>query len=205
MIRLLTRVAPLVLVSVPAWAQPANLQPTRDVTVTYRMNTPATAGAVSAPQEMRMAFSATAGKQRTDLPGGMGWMLVDRKANTAVMVMDEQKSTMAMPPATVEAMTQGVPPGATFTQKGTATVAGTACTEWDVAAGPGQGTSCITDDGVLLRAVATPPGGAPMTVMEATKVTYGPVDPALLSVPSGYAALSAPGGNAGVSNTVPAR
>ncbi len=43
-----------------------------------------------------MAFSATAGKQRTDLPGGMGWMLVDRKANTAVMVMDEQKSTMAI-------------------------------------------------------------------------------------------------------------
>lgn len=208
MIRLLAIATPLALVSLPALAQPANLQPTRDVTVTYRMNAPAIAGAPgtsAAPQEMRMAFSATDGKQRTDLPGGMGWMLVDRKANTAVMVMDAQKSTMAMPPATVAAMTQGVPPGATFTQKGTATVAGTACTQWEVTAGPGLGTSCITEDGVLLRATITPPGGTPTTVMEATQVAYGPVDTSLLTVPSGYTAMTTPNGSAGASGAVPAR
>ncbi len=193
MIRVLTPAAILVLAALPALAQPANLQPTRDVSVTYRMNMPAPAGGAAAPQEMRMAFSVADGKQRIDPPGGMGWMLIDRKANTAVMVMDAQRATMAMPPATVAAMTQGVPPGASFTRKGTATVAGVSCTEWDVTAGQGRGTSCITEDGVLLRATTTPPNGTPTTVMEATQVTYGPVDATRLSVPSGYSPMTVPG------------
>ncbi|CAA2138430.1 MULTISPECIES: hypothetical protein [Methylobacterium] len=208
MIRLLTAMASLALVAQPALAQPANLQPTRDVTVTYRMNAPGMAGVpgtAAPPQGMQMAFSASDGKQRIDPPGGMGWMLVDRKANTAVMVMDAQRATMAMPPATVAAMTQGVPPGATFTRKGTATVAGTACTEWEVAAGPGRGTSCITEDGVLLRTTTTPPGGTPTTVMEATQVAYGPVEAARLKVPSGYTAMATPGGAPGAPGTAPGR
>ncbi|WP_439599367.1 hypothetical protein [Falsiroseomonas sp.] len=203
MIRTLASTAALALVALPALAQPANMQPTRDVTVTYRMNAPAGAPAAAAgPQEMRMAFSASTGRQRVDPPGNMGWMLIDRRANTAVMVMDAQRTTMAMPPATVAAMTQGVPPGATFTRQGTATVAGTACTEWNVATPQGNGTSCITEDGVLLRATATPPGGTATTVMEATQVNYGPVDAARLTVPQGYSAMQMP---AGAPGAAPAR
>ncbi|MCR0985313.1 hypothetical protein [Roseomonas populi] len=201
MLRFLTSTAALALVALPAIAQPANLQPTRDVTVTYRVNgaaaTGGAPGAAAAPQEMRMAFSASTGKQRMDPPGGIGWMLIDRRANTAVMVMDAQRATMAMPPATAAAMTQGVPAGATFTRKGTATVAGTSCVEWDVAVAQGRGTSCITEDGVLLRATTTPPNGTPTTVMEATQVSYGQVDPARLSIPTGYTAMQMPGGAPG--------
>ncbi|WBV45494.1 DUF4412 domain-containing protein [Pseudoroseomonas cervicalis] len=170
-----------------AEAQPANLRPTRDVTVAYRMTM---AGAP--PQEMQMAFSPSTGKQRVDMPGNAGWMLIDRQANTATMVMEAQRATMAMPPATVSAMTQEAPAGATFTRKATATVAGQSCTEWEMVSGQVRGTSCFTDDGVLLRSVGTGPNGASVT-MEATQVTYGAVDPAKLTLPSGYTAMPAPG------------
>lgn len=189
-IRILVPAVVLVLATLPALAQPTNLMPIRDVTITYRM----TGIAGVPPQEMRMAFSPTTGKQRIDPPGGVGWMLVDRKANSAVMVMDAQRMTMAMPPATVAAMTQEVPAGTTFSRKGSATVAGTACTEWDMAVGGGHGTSCFTDDGVLLRTLTTAPNGASVT-MEATQVTYGPVASAQMSVPSGYTAMQMPTGS----------
>lgn len=184
--------AALALSSLPALAQPTNLRPTKDVTVTYRMSGMAN----MPPQELQMAFATASGKQRVDPPGGMGWMLIDRKANSAVMVMDAQRVTMAMPPNTVAAMTQEAPSGATFTRKGTATVAGVSCTEWDVALGDSKGVSCITDDGLMLRSDAKAPNGATMT-MEATKVTYGPVDPARLTIPSGYSPMQMPTGAPG--------
>ncbi|MBP0494265.1 hypothetical protein [Roseomonas indoligenes] len=204
MIRILARVgaatAALALVAVPALAQPAQLRPTRDVTVTYRM-----VGVTgTAPQEVRMAFSPSTGKQRVDPPGGVGWMLIDRRANSAVMVMDAQRMTMAMPQEAVAAMTQEMPAGATFRVKGNATIAGTACTEWEMTAGTAKGTSCITDDGVLLRTAATAPDGTNV-VMEATQVTYGPVDPARLTVPSGYNAMQMPNGAPGTPGAMPAR
>ena len=200
MTHILAPAAALALVALPALAQPANMRPTRDVTVTYRMS--GMAGVP--PQEMRMAFFPATGKQRVDPPGAVGWMLIDRKANSAVMVMDAQRMTMAMPPATVAAMTQEAPAGASFTRKNTATVAGTACTEWDMTTGGATGTSCITDDGVMLRTVATAPDGAAVT-MEATQVTYAPVDPARLSVPSGYTAMQMPTGAPAMPGAIPGR
>lgn len=188
MIRRLATAAIFTALALPVLAQPANMRPTRDVTVTYRMS--GMAGAP--PQEMRMDFSPSTGRQRVDPPGGMQWILIDQRAQSAVMVIDAQRSTMAMPPATVAAMTQDAPAGATFTRKGSATVAGTACTEWEMAVGGMQGTSCITDDGVLLRAVTATPNGA--VTMEATQVTYGTIDPARLTVPSGYTAMQMPTG-----------
>lgn len=187
MIRLLATTALATALAVPALAQPANMRPTRDVTVTYRM----TGLAGAPPQETRMAFSASTGKQRVDPPGNTGWMLIDRRANTAVMVMDAQRMAMAMPPATVAAMNQEAPAGATFTRKGTATVAGTSCVEWEISMGQMRGTNCMTEDGVLLRASSTSNGNT--MVMEATQVTYGPIDPARLTVPAGYTTQQMPG------------
>lgn len=193
MIRFLAAAATLSALALPALAQPANLRPTRDVTVTYRM----TGLAGMPPQETRMAFSVSTGKQRVDPPGNTGWILIDRQANSAVMVMDAQRMVVTMPPATVAAMNQEAPAGATFTRKGRATVAGTACTEWEMALGQVRGTNCMTDDGVLLRSVSTGPNGAAVT-MEATQVTYGAIDPARLSVPAGYTAQQLPAGVPGV-------
>lgn len=189
MIRLLAAAAMTTALALPALAQPANMRPTRDVTVTYRM----TGLAGAPPQEMRMAFSASTGKQRVDPPGAAGWILVDHRANSAVMVMDAQRMAMSLPPAAVAAMSQEAPAGATFTRKGTATVAGTACTEWEIAIGELRGMNCMTDDGVMLRTVSAAPNGVAMT-MEATQVTYGAIDPARLSVPAGYTTQQMPTG-----------
>jgi hypothetical protein len=189
MIRLLAAAAVTTAIAFPAFAQPANMRPTRDVTITYRMS--GLAG--TPPQETRMAFSASTGKQRVDPPGGAGWILIDRRANSAVMVLDAQRMAMTLPPAAVAAMNQDAPAGATFTRKGTATVAGTACTEWEIAIGQMRGTNCMTDDGVMLRTASTAPDGTAVT-MEATQVTYGVIDPARLAVPAGYTTQQMPTG-----------
>ena len=199
--------AATVLAALPAMAQtaPANLRPTRDVAVTYRMEG---AGAPQ-PQEMQMAWDVANGRQRVDPPGGQGWMLIDRKANSAVMVMDARRMAMQMPAATVAAMTQDPPAGTTYTAKGTDRVAGQACNLWETTTPQGKSTICITEDGVLLRAVTEavgrpgmPPGGSMR--MEATEVRYAAADPARFAVPQGYQSIqpqagmpAAPGGAPG--------
>jgi len=188
--------AAILLSALPALAQeaPANLRPTRDVTVTYRME----GGAIPQPQEMRMAWDVANQRQRVDPPGGMGWMLIDRRANSAVMVMDAQRMAMSLPPSSVAAMTQEVPPpGTSFTRRGTDRVAGQSCDQWETTTPQGKSTVCLTGDGVLLRAlteVAGAPGApaSPPLKMEATEVRYGAPDAARFAVPQGYQTMQAP-------------
>ena len=162
-----------------------SLRPTRDVAVSYKMLGQDTAGA-AAPQQVLMAWNVAEGKQRVEPPGGMGWMLIDRKGNSAVMIMEQQKMVMTMPPASVAQMTQEMPPDARFTRKGTQTVAGTSCTVWDVVTSQANSTLCVTDDGVLLRAAGEAPNGGGTRGLEATEVKYGPQDAARFTVPPGY-------------------
>ncbi|SHJ52022.1 Domain of unknown function [Roseomonas rosea] len=183
---------------------PAHLRPTRDVSVTYRME----GGGMPQPQEMRMAWDVSNNRQRVDPPGGQGWMLVDRKANTAVMVMDAQRMVMQMPPATVGAMTQDPPAGTAFTAKGTDRVAGQACNLWETTTPQGKSTVCLTGDGVLLRALtemAARPGlpqGGTMR-MEATEVRYGAPEASRFTVPQGYQTMQAPAGMPGAPGGAP--
>ncbi|ONG53807.1 hypothetical protein BKE38_11355 [Pseudoroseomonas deserti] len=210
---LMTAAALLALPTLAAAQAAPGLQPTRDVAVTYKMiGGPAAPGAAGA-QDIRMAWSVAAGKQRVDPPGGMGWMLIDRKANSAVMVMEAQRSIMTMPPATVSQMTQQMPPDARFTRKGSATVAGLSCTEWDVVTQQVNTTLCVTDDGVMLRAAGQAPNGGGLRGMEATEVRYGTQDAARFTVPADYKPLqlgqmpgAAPGATPGATpGAAPAR
>ena len=186
--RPLAALALLALPALPAVAQtapPATL-PTRDVAVTYR------ALGDGAPSDtFRMAWAVAEGKQRVDPPGGIGWMLVDRKAGTAVMVMDQQRALLPLPPQAVQALTQSVPEGVRFERRGTATVAGQRCTEWAASGPQGQGVACLTEDGVTLRATGQAPNGGQGGI-EATEVRYGAQDPARFRVPEGYQSMNAP-------------
>jgi hypothetical protein len=68
-----------------------------------------------------------------------------------------------------------------LTKRGHVTVSGLDCTEYDVQTPHGQGTTCLTNDGVMLRAKGTTTehrGGG----LEATEVSYG-AQPAALFVP----------------------
>lgn len=186
---------------------PENLRPTRDVAVTYRL-----AGVQGAEdQVMRMAWSTTEGKQRVDPPGGTGYMLIDRGANSAVMVMEPQRVVLALPSAAVAAMSQDAPPDARFTRKGTAQIAGQGCTEWDVAVPQATSTICVTADGVMLRAVSPLPNGGGASRLEATEVRYGAQDSARFRVPEGFQRMQmpapgeAPPAAAGAGPAAPAR
>ncbi|MBP0495975.1 hypothetical protein [Roseomonas indoligenes] len=201
----LAAIAALVLPALPAMAQnapPATL-PTRDVAVTYRA-----LGNGAPPEPFRMAWSVADGKQRVDPPGGMGWMLVDRKAGTAVMVMDAQRMLMPMPSQAVRALTQSVPEGVRFERRGTATIAGLGCTEWAASGPQGQGVACLTEDGVTLRATGQGPNGQQGGI-EATEVRYGTQDPAHFQVPQGYQTMQGmpgmPGSPGGAPGAPPAR
>lgn len=173
----------------PAMAQtmPAHTQPTRDVAVTYRVTSP-----WEPAHEMRMAWSVAAGKLRVDKPpGGREWMLLDRRAGSAVTVMEGQRMVMTIPSSAAAAMAQTVPEDARFARRGAAQVAGTACTEWAVSAPQGQSMICLTEDGAMLR--STFGEGADLFRMEAIAVQYAP-PAALFVVPQGFSEM--PGGAA---------
>jgi hypothetical protein len=71
-----------------------------------------------------------------------------------------------------------------FTHEGTATIAGIECTDWRVLNGTaGEGTACVTKDGVVLRATRNKPvAGA----AEAVTVKYGPPPPHAFDIPADY-------------------
>ena len=80
---------------VPASAQDRPREmPSRDVAVTYRM-----IGGPADQTEVRMAWLVAENRLRVDLPGGIGWMLVDHKdLGASFMVLDAQRVVMPLPP-----------------------------------------------------------------------------------------------------------
>lgn len=166
------------------------VQPTRDVTVTYKLEGAAASvlpGGVDGP--VRMSWDAARQRLRADSDGRQQVAIVDLRQHTAVLVDNAMHAVLALParerdlqPLTLD--------GATLTRRGNATVAGLACVNWDVQASRGNGTVCLTPDGVPLRAAGTVNGKR--GGFTATRVTYGTVDPALFTVPPGYFSLSLP-------------
>lgn len=174
------------LAAFPALAQdrPPALTPTRDVTVTYRIT-----GAAEA-QGLRMSHSVAQGLVRTDLPGGIGWAVVDLRGGQGFVVMEPMRAIMAMPAG------QGKPgevsPTSRFTRGGTARVAGLDCTLWNVEDQGRSGQLCLTADGVMLRGTGSASGQ--QGSIEATEVRYGAVDAARFQRPQGYQEMQAPPG-----------
>jgi hypothetical protein len=121
--------------------------------------------------------------------GGMGYMVVDMRNNRAFMVMEAQRMIMDVPTAQAQQM-QAILENATFARGGTATVAGHRCNVWTMRSPEGQGTACITDDGVMLRSEGTISGRS--GGMEATQVSLAPIDPARFQRPAGYQTMQVP-------------
>lgn len=166
------------------------LTPSRDVAVSYRVTNDG-----QPPSELRMSWLAARNLMRLDLPGGQGWIVLDKATNRAFMVTEAQRRIMDMP-------SSGVPtglapsPNARFTLEGRARVANTDCVNWRME-GQDQGARiCMTSDGVMLRSESL--DGPRSGVMEATTVTFAPQDGARFERPSGYQSLqlppAAPGG-----------
>lgn len=76
-----------------------------------------------------------------------------------------------------------IPPNARLTREGSDRVAGHSCTVWQVQEQNGRrGSARVTADGVLLNARG--PDGA--EGIEATRVAYGPQEPARFRPPADY-------------------
>lgn len=177
----------------PALAQDRPpLMPTRDVSVTYRVS--------GGPpgQDMRMAWRVADQKLRVDMPGGIGWSVMDQRAKSMFVVMEQQRMVMQMPlndgPGGVNIPTQP-PETAKFTRGAATTVAGQSCTIWRYENQGTTGESCMTADGVMLRSTGTVNGQT--ATMEATEVNYGPQDAARFTAPSGYQQMRMPAGAPG--------
>ena len=169
--------------------------PTRDVAVTYRVTSGQGAG-----HELRMAWLVAERKLRVDAEGAPGWSVIDQQAKRMLVVMDQQRAVLEVPantgPGGLSLPTEP-PASARFTRAGNDTVAGLRCTLWRYEDGDKQGETCLTADGVMLRSSGGQrggQGGSRTGAVEATKVAYGPQDPARFQAPPGYRSMQLPPG-----------
>lgn len=183
----------LALVATPALAQdrPA-VAPTRDVDVTYRIDGP------HGPLFQRLRWATEIGRLRIDPPSPGLYVIIDTRSRRTETVRDAEHSVLqvdgaTLPSATLPSSTLPTANVAShFTRRGTAEIAGLACTQWETADADGQPTLvCLTIDGVLLRAQRSAQQGGRVLV-EATQVQYGPQDSSLFRVPANYRRVIAP-------------
>lgn len=167
---------------------PPAITPTRDVAVTYRVTGQGAANGM----EMQMSWQASSGLMRVDMPGGQGFMVINqRDGMTGFVVMEAQRMIMDIPAGQLPPAANMQPsPNARFTREGTARVANTDCTVWRMEDRGQAGRTCLTADGVMLRAQAD----GQQSQVEATAVTYGAQAPARFQRPSGYQSLQMPTG-----------
>jgi hypothetical protein len=170
------------------------LQPTRDVVVEYHIlsQTGAPPGAPR-PDSMKVYFSANGTRMRIEPGGQPAYIVMDRTAKRMEMIMPSQRSYMELPYDAKQVESFSAAEGSTFTRKGSNTIAGIKCTVWDVQSPQGNGSACITDDGVMLRAEgqdAQHHGGG----MEATSVVYGAQPAGLFMPPDGFRKMGMPAG-----------
>lgn len=158
----------------PAHAQQPTLAPTRDVDITYRLAGPQGAP----PAEQRVRWDVAGGRQRIDTPTPGLHIVVDRRTHHLASVRDAEKLVLEFDQSGMQP-----PPGVAtlYVRRGNATVAGLACTIWQLADAAGTPQMCLTDDGVLLRVES---GG--QVAAEATRVVFGPSDPADFTIPLDY-------------------
>jgi hypothetical protein len=161
--------------------------PTRDVAVVYRLASP------DGKEQHTMKLFATGGgsKLRMESPERPGFMVMDRTNKTLIVVIAERKTYVegALDPRLAGGFLLNEE--MSFTKAGTDTVAGQACTLWDVQAPQGRTAKvCVTDDGVVLRGQS---GEDQKTgSIEAVSVTYGPQAPDLFQPPADYQKVDMP-------------
>jgi hypothetical protein len=152
------------------------LRPLRDVDVTYALD----AGGGASLHE-RMRWDVESKRLRIEPPTAGLYVIIDFSARRMSTVrLAEQTVIEMMAPDN----TAGVPnaAAAAAVRQGSDTVAGLACTEWDMTDAAGEAVRlCLTDDGVLLRARANG-----RTLLSAETVHYGPLDATLFEVPARY-------------------
>jgi len=172
---------------VPALAQARPLLlPAQDVTVEYHSTgmVPGPAGELT--NTVMVSFASQRQRLRIDGPQGGFYTLVDIDAARMTTVLPGQRIFVDQPMdqvllALLDADTSD------FRAIGRETVAGQPCTAYTAAVNDHHGLVCLTNDGVLLRAMISAPDRRP--ALEAVSVTYGRQPAALFEVPAGFRRL----------------
>ncbi len=165
----------------PASAQERpRLTPSRDVDVIYRIPGP------GGPLEQRLRWGVAAGKLRVDPPSPGLFMVLDTASHRMDTVREADHTVLEV--ETSATVLPGGGGGGVFIRRGTAEVAGLACTQWATLDNGGKpALVCLTDDGVLLRAA-----GDGRVLALATAVRYAPLDAAVFRIPQDYRRISPP-------------
>jgi hypothetical protein len=181
--------APLALATFLLAAAPATppAMPRVDATILYRV-----APAHRPVAVVRVYFAAAGRLLRIDAPEGGSATVLDRAHDTLTLVVDTQRTFLLVP------MTRPLPDpfllgtDMRFTATGVVRrIAGLSCAVWRTR-GPdgGDGTACVTADGVLLAADGTDGAGGTGSVL-ALAATVAPLPPSLFVPPAGYRRLQA--------------
>jgi hypothetical protein len=132
------------------------LLPTEDVAVTYRYDGVPDGN----PRQMQVTYADKGDRVRIDY---FRWreanypylgVIFDRPANRVISLHPESKSYYERPIGNTKNPGDLLPPNSQFTRQGKAIVAHASCTEWQVVVSDkpaGNGTACVTDDGILLQ------------------------------------------------------
>lgn len=165
--------------------------PTRDVAVSYKVDD-------APPTVDTVAWLASEGRIRTEGKSLINRVahLIDTRGGGVVVVVDADRTfqDLGKEAAVMTRDILPVQPAAKLTKEGADSVAGHPCTVWRIEP-EGEGDpdearrACVTADGVPLRLLEGS-GAEASTLYVATRVAYGPQDPARFRVPAGYQPLS---------------
>ncbi|MCQ8241102.1 hypothetical protein [Rhizosaccharibacter radicis] len=176
----------------PALADAPPLMPTRDVSVLYEVRPD---GAPQA-QPMHVYFAGNGGLMRMDGPPGpdgnpQGAMILDRDKHLMTIVMNAPRVFMQVPEGQEVRNPFLLDSTMRFTRQQNRTVAGLPCTDWAIATDKGSATACVTADGVVLFEQGVDAEGA-KGMLQASKVTYGPVPASIFQPPAGFQRVAHP-------------
>jgi len=178
---------PFLLVAAPALAQNAVVLPTRDVTMVVRLAGAAdTAIPGGAPGTLRLQWQAGAQRLRVEPEGRRQVLVLDLSERSVAFIDSGAKTAMSLPMRERDLQPLKLA-GAKLSPKGHETIAGLACTDYDVQASRGHGTVCLTPDGVALRAAGEVDGHEGS--FTAISVQYGAVPASTFEVPQDYMQL----------------
>ncbi len=166
--------------------------PTRDVSITYQIQADGMPGGAGS-QTVRVSYSTTAARARIERNEGPGYLIVDRAAGHAMMVMEPLQSYLEVPFDDRTGAGMLLDDRMRYTRGGTDHIAGLACTQWDIASDTTKARLCITNDGVILAGEGqdTRRGAGRMT---ATQVSYAALPASMFTPPASFRRLEIPAG-----------
>jgi hypothetical protein len=173
----------LLLVGQSAWADDGPLLfPTKDVTVLYKLTG---ASQLNGAQKLQVTYGDQ-GRVRMEFfrfveeKHPFAWLIFDPPHNRVLTVLPEKQGYLERDTAGLFNPGRFLNERMNLTRQGTATIVGFACTDWRVFNGiAGEGSACVTDDGVVLRATRNKPTDGLMQALEVHYVSdpSGTFDP----------------------------